>query len=67
MKQAFQNDQFLKAYAYKYNMMKEDVDQIRNQNDGQLSASVFEDFYKDGNEEYSPLTGNLSNLYDRLN
>lgn len=67
LKQAFQNDQFLKAYAYKYNMMKEDVDQIRNQNEGQLSASVFEDFYKDGDETYSPLTGNLSNLYDRLN
>ena len=48
-------------------MMKEHVDQIRNQNDGQLSASVFEDFYKDGEERYSPLTGNLADLYDRLN
>ena len=65
---ALQYPQFLKAYAYKYNLTKEDVDLIRNQQDGKLPDQVFISLYSNdtptGNDSH--LSGNLSRFYNQI-
>ena len=65
---ALQDPQFLKAYAYKYNLTKEDVDLIRNQQDGKLPDQAFISLYSNdtptGNDSH--LSGNLSRFYNQI-
>lgn len=67
LKEAFKDPNFLKAYAYKYNMSKDAIDQIRNETDGELNPSAFISIYSlDDDKSMSHLSGNLSKFYDKL-
>ena len=65
---ALQDPQFLKAYAYKYNLTKEDVDLIRNQQDGKLPDQAFISLYSNDTptNDNSHLSGNLSRFYNQI-
>lgn len=65
---ALQDPQFLKAYAYKYNLTKEDVDLIRNQQDGKLPNQAFISLYSNDTptNNDSHLSGNLSRFYNQI-
>ena len=65
---ALQDPQFLKAYAYKYNLTKEDVDLIRNQQDGKLPDQAFISLYSNDTptNNNSHLSGNLSRFYNQI-
>ena len=65
---ALQDPQFLKAYAYKYNLTKEDVDLIRNQQDGKLPDQAFISLYSNDTptSNNSHLSGNLSRFYNQI-
>ena len=65
---ALQDPQFLKAYAYKYNLTKEDVDLIRNQQDGKLPEQAFISLYSNDTptNNDSHLSGNLSRFYNQI-
>ena len=65
---ALQDPQFLKAYAYKYNLTKEDVDLIRNQQDGKLPDQAFISLYSNDTptNNDSHLSGNLSRFYNQI-
>ena len=65
---ALQDPQFLKAYAYKYNLTKEDVDLIRNQQDGKLPDQAFISLYSNDTpiNSNSHLSGNLSKFYNQI-
>lgn len=65
---ALQDPQFLKAYAYKYNLTKEDVDLIRNQQDGKLPDQAFISLYSNDTptSNDSHLSGNLSRFYNQI-
>lgn len=65
---ALQDPQFLKAYAYKYNLTKEDVDLIRNQQDGKLPNQAFISLYSNDTpiSNDSHLSGNLSKFYNQI-
>lgn len=65
---ALQDPQFLKAYAYKYNLTKEDVDLIRNQQDGKLPNQAFISLYSNDTptNNDSHLSGNLSKFYNQI-
>ena len=65
---ALQDPQFLKAYAYKYNLTKEDVDLIRNQQDGKLPDRAFISLYSNDTptNNDSHLSGNLSRFYNQI-
>lgn len=67
LKEAFRNPEFLKAYAYKYNMSKEAVDQIRNEVGNELDPSAFTSIYSlDDPNVNTHLAGNLSKFYDKV-
>jgi len=67
LKEAFRNPEFLKAYAYKYNMSKEAVDQIRNEVANELDPSAFTSIYSlDDPNVNTHLSGNLSKFYDKV-
>lgn len=65
---ALQDPQFLKAYAYKYNLTKEDVDLIRNKQDGKLPDQAFISLYSNDTpiSNDSHLSGNLSRFYNQI-
>lgn len=66
LQEALRNPIFLKAYAYKYNMTKDSVDQLRNVNDTSLNPNVFLSIYGDSNKSTHVGDKNLHNLYDKL-
>ena len=67
LKEAFRNPEFLKAYAYKYNMTKDAIDQIRNETEGELDPSAFTSFYSlDDPNVKSHISGNLAKFYDKV-
>lgn len=65
LKQAFRDERFLKAYAYKYHLTKDDVDLIRSQTkDNELPPEAFIDGSLD--KEYSHIQGNLAKYYNKV-